>query len=879
MAYRNNKLRLLALLLFALLANQHSLAGMADADALFQRGQYLQAAHQYLQLEGAQRAAGIVMASRSYALVGQRERAINLCREALKQRYDPYVATELAERLGSIGQSDEALELLAKVADSPAPPLRSLVKYGELLRYRGREKDAAAYFSAAIIQAGDLDLDSESAAVLARAHWFSGNFREANNLFRRATQANPRNHEAQVWWGDLFAEKYNDAEALRSYRSVLEYNRHYLPALVGYARVSRDSQLLQQVLYQDSQSPEAFAAYAELALEKNRFDEARSHLERALEGNAESLPAIAAMAAVAKLQDREAEFRQWEQRALSIRADNAEFYTRIADIHGHAYRFKEAVDFARKAIELREDYWPAYTVLGTNLARLGEEEEGRALLEIAFDNDPYNLWNSNLLKVFDTLDDFVQLKSEHFIARMSARDAQVLWPYMEPLLEEAWSRMVEKYGFKPQAPILIEVFDKQEDFAVRSIGLPDLGPLVGICFGNLITLISPDTLAANWQEIVWHELVHVVTLQMTGNRIPRWLSEGVSVYEEFQARPEWGRRQELDIARAVNDGRIKPVERIDDAFLDARSTEELAFAYLQSYLVVEYIVAEHGFEKLRQLIKAYARPESTAVLIAEVFDRPVEKFNAGFNRWLQNQLKETDVYVHREDNPDEGEAHGHGSRSNSSAVLAELYNAESIKNHMQARIKSNPRDFQAHLQLGIVLLKEKDYSAAEHHLKTAKSILPQYSAHPSPPRVLAQLYSDQGRVEDYWEELEYLARYDQHDFETPMRLARRALDSDDLDKAEYYLQRALAVNPYRLDVHRVYAELADLRQMHEISIREHQIISYLDKSDPVESHTNLARAYLRAGHTSAAKQHSLLALEVAPTYRPAQAVLLESLKQ
>src|SRR5690606_32784308 len=115
-------------------------------------------------------------------------------------------------------------------------------------------------------------------------------------------------------------------------------------------------------------------------------------------------------------------------------------------------------------------------------------------------------------------------------------------------------------------------------------------------------------------------------------------------------------------------------------------------------------------------------------------------------------------------NPDEGEAHGHGSRSNSSAVLAELYNAESIKNHMQARIKSNPRDFQAHLQLGIVLLKEKDYSAAEHHLKTAKSILPQYSAHPSPPRVLAQLYSDQGRVEDYWEELEYLARYDQHDF-------------------------------------------------------------------------------------------------------------------
>lgn len=881
MSYRNPEIRelLAGLVIFALLLSQHSQASLADAEALFQRGQYIQAAEYYLQLQGEERSAAVVGASRSYALSGQRGRAIEVTREALQRENDPQVATQLAEVLFAGGESDAALEVLATVVEGGDPPLRTLVMYGEFLRYRG-QPEADAYLSAAIIQAsGTATPDSESTALLARAQWLSGNFREANTLFRRATHLDPLNHEAQVWWGDLFAEKYNDAEALKSYRKVLEYNRHYLPAIVGYARLSRDQQFLQQALYVDPQSPDAFLAYADLALAKNQFDKAKSYLDAALPGNPESISAIAAMAAIASLQDREEDYRQWQSRALEIRSDNAEFYTRIAEIHGHSYRFKEAVEFARKAIELRDDYWPAYTALGTNLARLGQEDEGRAQLEIAFDNDPYHIWNSNLLKVFDTLDGFVTVESEHFVARMSERDAQVLWPYMEPLLEEAWAKMVDKYSFEPSGPILIEVFDKSDDFAVRSVGLPDLGPLVGICFGNLITLISPETLSANWQEIVWHELAHVVTLQMTQNRIPRWLSEGISVHEEFQGRPEWGRRQELDIVRALNEGRFKPIERIDDAFLDARSTAELGLAYLQSWLVVEYIVAEHGFDTLRQLIMAYGRSESTRRIVAEVFAMPVEKFNEGFNAWLRNALAAIEVYVHREDNPDEGEAHGHGARSNSSAMLAELYNAETIKNHMQSRLERNQRDFQAHLQLGMVFLKEKNYRLAEHHLKTAKSILPQYSAHPSPPRLLAQVYSDQGKEEEYWEELEYLARYHQHDFETPMKLARRAIGQENFQSAEYYLQRAIAVDPYRLDVHRSYAELAEAQKMFDVSIREHRVISYLDKKDPVESHTNLARAYLRGGYYAEARKHSLLALEVAPTYRPAQAVLLESLEQ
>ena len=46
--------------------------------------------------------------------------------------------------------------------------------------------------------------------------------------------------------------------------------------------------------------------------------------------------------------------------------------------------------------------------------------------------------------------------------------------------------------------------------------------------------------ATKWESVLWHEFCHVVTLKMTKNKMPRWLSEGISVYEERQVDPAWG---------------------------------------------------------------------------------------------------------------------------------------------------------------------------------------------------------------------------------------------------------------------------------------------------------------------------------------------------
>src|SRR5690606_35259445 len=110
------------------------------------------------------------------------------------------------------------------------------------------------------------------------------------------------------------------------------------------------------------------------------------------------------------------------------------------------------------------------------------------------------------------------------------------------------------------------------------------------------------------------------------------------VWEEHQARPEWGQDQALDVQRALNEGRLLPVERIDDAFLQAQSNEDLSFAYLQSYLVVEHVTESYGFDKLKKLIQAYGTHGTTEQNIKAAFDMSVKDFNQGFSRWLEERM-------------------------------------------------------------------------------------------------------------------------------------------------------------------------------------------------------------------------------------------------
>jgi tetratricopeptide (TPR) repeat protein len=866
---------------------QDSQTNIGDAplfrgEQLLLTGSYAAAVDVFLLTDGLDRSEGLVGASVAYSMMGNYQEAMRIVESGIvDEEYAnfPLLSTQLAEVKRSIGQSVEALVILAAIIDGLGdPPVRTLVQYGSLLKFTGNKSLAYQFLDQAVQRYNNgLVFSSEDVAMVALASWLMDNFHDANSLFNEATRANPNNLEAHVLWGDLFLEKYNASDAERSYQEALDINSRYTGALVGIARVIGDERALQRALAINPNSIDAMETYGQLLLVNGREEEAEDYFTKVLALNSESLKTLSVLAAQAALEERTDDFATYRDRVYSFSPDNPQFLGDIADTFGNNYLFTEAVQYARAAVAADPEYWQGYTLLGSNLIRLGEEEEGKANLEIGYENDPFNVMTSNMLKVFDTLETYATLESEHFKVHMSQNDADILWPYLEPLLEEGWDTLTAKYNFEPEGPILIEVFDKSEDFAVRSVGLPDIGPLVGICFGKVVTLISPDTLSANWQEIVWHEFMHVITLQMTANRMPRWLSEGISVWEEREGRPYWGRRQGLDLVRAAEQDKLLHIAELNSGFSGARNNADLGFAYFQSYLVVDFIAEEYGFEKLVDLVYQYGLIKEDSERFSEVFDASLDQFDYSFRAWIDRRVEEINVYVHTEDVPDEGEGHGHGVKENSSAILAELYNNASLKQHMRARIEDNPRDFQAHLQLGIVLFKEEAFGEAKLSLEEAHNLLPSYTGYPSPALVMSQIYEAEDNQEAQLEWLATLLENLQHDYGSAIILAEAALEQEDYQQAEYYIDRAIQVDPYRIDVHQLKARYAESIEDSALAVTEYEVLAKLDFNDPVESQTDLAEAYLRNGQLDEARQNVLSALEIAPSYRRAQEVLLQSL--
>ena len=139
--------------------------------------------------------------------------------------------------------------------------------------------------------------------------------------------------------------------------------------------------------------------------------------------------------------------------------------------------------------------------------------------------------------------------------------------------------------------------------------MPDNPGFLGVCFGRVVTANSPASQGgnpANWEAVLWHEFCHVVTLQLTKNKMPRWLSEGISVYEELQANPTWGQTMNPRYREMVLGDDLTPVSELSAAFLTPKSDLHVQFAYYQSALVVEYLAGEFGFEKLKAILRDLA---------------------------------------------------------------------------------------------------------------------------------------------------------------------------------------------------------------------------------------------------------------------------------
>ena len=783
---------------------------------------------------------------------------IDALTEKLDQK-DPNVAALRAQAMIARGRYGEAETLLRPVA-SKAPASEAALQLGLLMRTLGR--DASVLDKVAALS--DTSDDAVEVARGARALRALGRYHESNEAYRAATQAAPNNPEIQSAWGDLFREKYNRAEALKSYQMALRIDGRYVPALVGSARVLSDenppqaAQLAARALEVNPSSVEARVFLAEEAVDAGRRDQAKEHLQKALEVNPSSLEAHSLLAAIAYVEDRTPEFDAEVAKTLAIAPNYGEVYRIAGEQAAHNYRFDEAVALTRRALALDPRNAGALADLGMHLLRTGDEPAARAAIEKSLDLDPFDdVVRNNLLNMMDTLDTFVTVRDGDIIIRMSKDEAPVLQEYAMPLTHRALDTFAKRYEFVPRGPILIEIFPKHDHFAVRTAGLPGMIGALGATFGRVVTMDSPHARPPGefqWEATLWHELAHVITLQMSNQRVPRWLTEGISEYEETRAHPEWRRDMDVEFAGLLNRHEDIKLKDLNAAF---QNPKQISLAYYEGSLLVEHMVKTFGDAGINKLLRAFGQGLDTDAALKAALNTDMAQMQSGFDQTLEQKFGE----MRRAMALPEG--------------VGDLLRAPAAE--LQKLAEQYPKSFVVQMALGRALRKGGQLDEAMHAFERAAALVPGAGGKDSPHQQMAEIAlqkKDDARV---IAELTAVVAVDANDVDAARQLAEalRKAHVEDPSKLRPVYQRIASIDPFDAEAHTWLGRDALQRNDPDGAAREFRSVIALGPVDRAAAYTDLAESYFKSGKRADAKKQTLAALEIAPTYERAQELLLK----
>lgn len=662
--------------------------------------------------------------------------------------------------------------------------------------------------------------------------------------------------------GDLALEKNDFALASRTFATAAKKFPEDPDVWFGLARAFAPSDTkqsvaaIEQVLDFNPRHVAAHVLLAEHHIDGERYDEAGEAIDAALKTNPHSPEAHALRAVIAHLRGDEANERLAKSTALKQWATNPAVPHLIGRKLSQKYRFAEGAALQREALIFDANFIAAKAQLANDLLRLGEDDEGWKLAEEVQAADPYDVIAYNLVTLRDAIKGFRSLESGHFIVRMSPHEAEVYGDRVLALLERAHDTLSQKYGLTLKQKTIVEIFDDQKDFAIRTFGLPGGAGYLGVCFGRVITANSPAARpgsVSSWEAILWHEFTHVITLTLTKNKMPRWLSEGISVFEERQQRGNWGEQMKPRYrAMILSDEDFTPVSRLSNAFMRPKSPVHLGFAYYESSLVVEWLIGKWGLEKMKALLADLARGAEINAALAKHF-APIEKLDdefAGHARRLANAV---------------------GPQVNwEKPKPRELRTAESAAQILAEK----PTNYDAIISYAEHLLDAKKWKEAKEPLQKLIELYPEQREADGAYAMLAKAQRELGEIDAEVATLTKLADLTPEATDAFARLAQIFAERKDWVKVLDYTARFQAVNPLAPDTHRVAAEAHEALDQRDSAIAGYRTMLKLDPPDVPEVHFRLARL-LHANRDPAAKRHILLALEEAPRFRAAHELLLE----
>ena len=709
--------------------------------------------------------------------------------------------------------------------------------------YRGRRSEAELCYGALLTK-------SQDARIRGEASWGLGDLRTANSYFQTAVEIYPEDAHARARWGGLYLATHQDSDAVKLFEEALSLDPELAEAKLGLASVSagrfedRARELINEVLEKNPERVDAHLLLAQMHLEEGALEEAEKVLTEALEIvlSLDMPPLeIYALNASGDLL-RDITDSPWTDRALAYNPRYGEIYSTPAHFYVITRRYRQAIELLQQAVTIQPDLWAAHSELGVNLLRENRVDEAQRHLTIAYRGDPFSAKIVNTLRLIDSFDNFKvithspRLGGESdfpgIILRLHNEEADVLEPYVVDLVSRSIETFTARYQFNLEEPVIVELYPDSADFSVRASGLPGIG-LLGVTFGYLVAMDSPSGRPEgdfHWGTTLWHEMAHVFTLEATDHLVPRWFSEGVSVFEEWSTGPLPGRHIPLHVLQAMEEDKFLPVADLDSGFIRPTYDGQIMVSYMQAGLICQYIENRWGQSGLVGMLEGFRDGTTTSEAILLALGVTPDVFDNGFQNFIENEF--------------EGTLAGLGDWREHLAAASEAMSENNWENVIEAADKA--------------IVNYPD------HVAENSAYLYKARAHDELQQRSAALQA----LERYW-------RGGGYDPSALNQLARWLFEEERKAEAIAVAEAILQVAPLDNDLHIQLGDWLLAEQMPEVALREYEASLAMHPHDQAAAHYRLATAYRQLEDDASTLSHVLYALEIAPHYREAQQLLLE----
>jgi cellulose synthase operon protein C len=825
------------------------------------------------------------------------------------------VLNDIRRMTGRGADARKDLEALAKDKPDDRAVRTALA---EVRYWQGALVEAKALFEQTVkeFDAKKLDLDDPIQLFqLAQAARYTAQHELANDSYRAALKLKPQLTHIGVEWADLFSRKYASELAGQTIEEVFKVNPNHPDAHAAMAGVITETTYdlaavrhhLDAALAINPKNARSLRVRASIEIDRNEWDAAQKTLDKILAVNKEDLEALAMKATIAWLRDDLKEYEAAKAKAFAVDSKYAELYRIVSRSAVREHRYVEAIELEKEAIKMKPDFFEAMAGAGLGYLRLGMEKEGLDWLDKAYKGDGYNVRTVNTLNLFENQipKDYSFNTTKSFKIRYHNSEKPALSRYLEPTMERAFADMVKRYGFTPKTPVILELYPDKEAYAVRTVGLPDVAAL-GVCFGQVITAMSPATGDINWGMVMWHELGHVFAIQLSNSRVPRWFTEGLSEYETLMARPDWRRENDADLYGALANKTLPSIGDLNSEFMQP-DQNAVVVAYFLSAVTVEWLGQTYGFPKIVEALKAYGKGKETPEVLKAMTGKTIAQLDVDFRKYLEIRLAAyantfklptrgfddvTKLEIAADAAPKDakaranvalgyyyaGDADKAGAAANKALaldpknvmaryILAEIavHTGDMAKaKGLYAAIMAEGHDsYDLRTRLAQIAQDDMDTAEVEKQLCAAKKLDPERSY---PYQALAGIYKKQGKTQKYLAEMESYAFIEQMEMAPLKELVLEHAKNNAWAKVKTFGEMATYINPADMDIllnlARAYVELKDGAKA--LYTYDTALLTKPEPRRPALVHLGRAKAFMAMGKMKDAKAAIDLAMKTEP---------------